>query len=523
VTFFIIERPFTADDIRERSIARFYRVRKKRIRAKGDIEKFRVRYDIPHRSIGLVHPAGDHADIDILPGGDHQDFFTFYLLVPRIHHFTGLWKVDPELEPPHAAVDGFGHFLVDDPRARGHPLDIAGTDTAGISETVFMIDRPFKHVGDSLDSPVRVLRKTGQIFARLIRAEIIEHEKRVELRQFVVPECPVQPDTCSFDRCICTEYTLNCPHLIHREGTGSDCSLRYGWLYGTGHGARETLVQKPVNTGRQRTYPVVMGLKDQLAGMIPADLLPYVSDHFEVIGNIAILFVPHELEEYKILIADAVVSKRKNIVTVLNKTEKVAGDSRTARYEVLLGDTTVTVHQEFGFSYRIDVGSSFFSPRMASERKRVTGQVQPGEKVYVPFAGVGPFAIPAAARGAEVWAVEKNPDAFRWLKYNVALNHTRNTCHIIQGDALNIAQLRETTFDRLIIPAPYGMDYTLEILLPLLSYGGMAHVYLFKTREQIPGLITAYEDAGLDVMVNAPCGNVAPGVSRWVFDLARLR
>ena len=266
-----------------------------------------------------------------------------------------------------------------------------------------------------------------------------------------------------------------------------------------------------------------MGLKDQLAGTIPGDLLPYLSDHFEVIGNVAILFIPRELEPYKIQVAEAVVSKRKNIATVVNKTDKVAGNSRTARYEVLLGDTTFTVHHEFGFSYRIDVGSSFFSARMASERKQVTDMVKPGEKVYVPFAGVGPFAIPAAARGAEVWAVEKNPYAFQWLKENIALNHTGNTCHSIQGDALNTAQLRETSFNRLIIPAPYGMDHTLEILLPILSYGGMAHVYVFKTREQIPGLIAAYEDAGLDVMVYAPCGNVAPGVSRWVFDLARPR
>ncbi|MFA5266717.1 MAG: hypothetical protein WC379_02000 [Methanoregula sp.] len=74
-----------------------------------------------------------------------------------------------------------------------------------------------------------------------------------------------------------------------------------------------------------------MGLKEPLTGTIPADLLPYLSDNFEVIGNVAVLLVPREREHDKILIAEAVVSKRKNIATVLNKTEKVAGDSRTAR------------------------------------------------------------------------------------------------------------------------------------------------------------------------------------------------
>ena len=264
-----------------------------------------------------------------------------------------------------------------------------------------------------------------------------------------------------------------------------------------------------------------MGLREQLAGKIPADLLPYVSDHFEVIGNVAVLAIPAILDPYKHTLAQAIILQRKNIATILNKTGKIAGDSRTARYEVLLGSATVTVHREFGFSYRIDVGSSFFSARMAYERKRVTNQAEPGEKIYVPFTGVGPFAIPAAARGAEVWAVEKNPDAFRWLAENVVLNHTGNNCHILQGDALDTAQLPHASFDRIVIPAPYGMDHALDVLLPLLSYGGVAHVYTFKTKEQVPGLIAVYEGKGLDVTFYSSCGNIAPGVSRWVFDLAR--
>jgi len=266
-----------------------------------------------------------------------------------------------------------------------------------------------------------------------------------------------------------------------------------------------------------------MGLKDQLSGVLPADVLPYVSDHFEVIGDIAVLAVPAGLEPYRHALAQAVIAKRKNIVTVLNKTEKITGDSRTARYEVLLGGSTVTVHRESGFSYRIDVTSSFFSTRMASERKRVTGQVRPGEKVHVPFAGVGPYAIPAAAKGAEVWAVEMNPDAFRWLSENVVLNRAGENCHIRLGDALDISLLPHASFDRLIIPAPYGMDHALHVLLPLLSYGGTAHVYTFKTKEQVPGLVAAYEDAGLEVAYHHSCGNVAPGVSRRVFDLVRPR
>lgn len=264
-----------------------------------------------------------------------------------------------------------------------------------------------------------------------------------------------------------------------------------------------------------------MGLRDQLIGTLPPELLPRVSDHFDVIGDVAVIRIDPLLKPYRQVIAQAIVTRRKNIVTVLEKTENITGDSRTAAYEILAGGPTVTVHREAGFSYRLDVAGSFFSPRMVSERKRVAAFVQPGEHVYVPFAGVGPFVIPAAARGAEVWAVEQNPDAFRWLSENCALNHVSARCHVIRGDALDIPLLPVHRFDRIIIPAPYGMDSALDRLLPLLSQGGTAHFYTFKTRQEIPGLAAAYAAQGLDVTYSAACGNVAPGISRRVFDITR--
>jgi tRNA (guanine37-N1)-methyltransferase len=264
-----------------------------------------------------------------------------------------------------------------------------------------------------------------------------------------------------------------------------------------------------------------MGLRDQLADKLSPDLLLHMSDRFEVIGDIAILAMPAQLEPFRQLIVEAVLSRRGNITTVLNKRGKISGDTRTARYEIWYGDTTETVCREFGFSYRIDVTSSFFSARMANERKRVTDQVEPHELLYVPFAGVGPFAIPAAARGADVYAVEKNPSAFRYLAENVALNRVRKTCHIMQGDARDTKFLPLDRFDRLIIPAPYGMDDALELLLPLLAGGGTVHFYTFRTKDEIPALFATCEGWDLEVTFSAPCGSVAPGVSRWVFDLVR--
>ena len=140
-------------------------------------------------------------------------------------------------------------------------------------------------------------------------------------------------------------------------------------------------------------------------------------------------------------IAEAIISRRHGIKTVLNKCSRLEGTNRTARYEVLAGSDTVTTHKEYNFSYRLDVSAVFYNPRLASERRRVTAQVRPGERVLVPFCGVGPFVIPAAAHGASVVAIEKNPEACHWLLENIVLNGVENQVSLIIGDAFNTSLL----------------------------------------------------------------------------------
>jgi tRNA (guanine37-N1)-methyltransferase len=262
-----------------------------------------------------------------------------------------------------------------------------------------------------------------------------------------------------------------------------------------------------------------MQLKDSLAGIVPAEALRHLSNRFEVIGDIAILSLRPELEEYKYIIAETILRNRRNIYTVLNKITRLSGNERTARYEMLAGNSTITIHHEFGFEYRLDVSRSFFNTKMAFERVRVTDQVEPGESVLIPFAGVGPFAIPAAAKGANVLAIEKNPDAVQWLKENIHLNKVHKNITVIEGDAFDTNLLPNKKFDRAIIPTPYSMDSILDILAPWIAYDGMIHFYTFKKRHQIPGLVEDYRKIGFDLTYYNTCGNVAPRVNRWVFDM----
>jgi len=266
-----------------------------------------------------------------------------------------------------------------------------------------------------------------------------------------------------------------------------------------------------------------MGLKEQLRGIIPDHLLKYLSDRFDVIGSIAVLCLPPALSDYKVEIAHAIISRRKNITTVINKTSRLGGSNRTACYEILAGNSTFTVDHEYNHAYNLDVGTVFFNPRLASERKRVTVQVQRGERVLIPCCGVGPFVVPAAARGAEIVAIEQNPEACRWLMENLRLNGVEDRVTIIEGDAFDTSLFPTCDFDRAIIPTPYGMDAIFEVIAPRVKRGGMIHFYTFKNREQADALGPEFGQKGFEVVIQRRCGNVAPGVSRWVYDLVKRK
>ena len=265
-----------------------------------------------------------------------------------------------------------------------------------------------------------------------------------------------------------------------------------------------------------------MRLKEKLQGVVPVVCLDRLPNGFHVIGDIAILSLDPELWSYKKAIAGTLLSSCKNIHTVLNKTTKLQGERRVAGFELLAGAAnTVTTHQEFSFLYRLDVAKVFFSSHLGYERMRVAAKIVAGENVLLPFAGVGPFAVPLAARGAHVVALEKSREACLYLVENARRNRVDDMIAVINADAFHMAKLLQKDFHRAVIPAPYGADGILETVLPLVKSKGSLHLYTFKMLHQIGPLKKSYEDLGLEVMQARRCGNVAPGISRWVFDLAK--
>lgn len=87
-----------------------------------------------------------------------------------------------------------------------------------------------------------------------------------------------------------------------------------------------------------------------------------------------------------------------------------------------------------------------------TEHQRVVDLLHKGDNLFDVFAGVGPFAIPAAKKGVAVFANDLNPDSYAALVTNIKLNKVPSsaiTAYNLDGRAFMRTVLKTHLIDRL--------------------------------------------------------------------------
>ena len=244
---------------------------------------------------------------------------------------------------------------------------------------------------------------------------------------------------------------------------------------------------------------------------------------FEIIGDIAII---NDLDGRDRDEAVEGILSHHDVKTILLKTEGLSGEFRVGEYERLYGDETETVHREHGKKFIVDPTKAYYSERFATERKRVADQVEDGEKVLVMFAGVGPFAVLCAEAG-KVVAVEKNPEACKYLKENIELNNLEDKIEAFCGDVEQIVpNLGE--FDRVIMPLPGSAIKFLDLALESLKEDGVVHLYSFveeddfRTVEEDIEKVMSEKGFEFEIIDRVRCGYKSPAEDRYCFDIRVL-
>jgi tRNA (guanine37-N1)-methyltransferase len=222
-------------------------------------------------------------------------------------------------------------------------------------------------------------------------------------------------------------------------------------------------------------YDVVdRDLPERETQTMPADLVAFDAS-YERLGDVVI--VDEDDPDRARELADAIVASDLPVKTVLNRASKIKGQERVRDWKLLAGDDTEAVHREYGCEFALDLVAVYFSPRLATERHRVVEQVGPDEQVFDMFAGVGPFVIPAARRGATAVGVDINGTAIDYLRDNAERNGVADRVTAIHGDVRDVAADYEGWADRLVMNLPHSADAFLDTAVALAGEECVLHYY----------------------------------------------
>lgn len=240
---------------------------------------------------------------------------------------------------------------------------------------------------------------------------------------------------------------------------------------------------KETYTEFEKIHQHPKSMLESLKGKLDEKDIENIKTSFDTIGDIVILEIPEELENKKQIIGEATLNftKRKSIYM---KKSRVKGITRIRELELIAGENNpVTIHKEHNTRIKLDVTKVYFSPRLATERKRIADSVKDGEEILDMFTGVGPFPIIISKnKNAEITAVDINQDAIKYLKENIKLNKLKGKINPITGDILEVSQkqIPEKKFDRIIMNLP-GTAYTfLDIAMKHIKNNGIINYYEFS-------------------------------------------
>lgn len=220
-------------------------------------------------------------------------------------------------------------------------------------------------------------------------------------------------------------------------------------------------------------------LKKVLSGTLDDAEIAQLVSAFDQIGSVIVIRIPPGLYPRRHLIGEALLSGIKIADRVFCQVTKVDGAWRTRGLELVSGSgDTITTYRENGCVFEIDVEKVFFTPRLATERKRVSEMVRSGETILNMFGGAGLYSIQMARRVmCIVYNVDINPYATLLCRKNAGLNRLAGAVIPVTANARKAARLMPKIADRTVMSLPERAASFLESAVTATKSGGVIHYY----------------------------------------------
>ncbi|AJF61442.1 Met-10+ protein [archaeon GW2011_AR15] len=238
-----------------------------------------------------------------------------------------------------------------------------------------------------------------------------------------------------------------------------------------------------VKTKLKKTEPE--DYKKMLLASIPKGVSLPAS--YDIVGDIIILEIKEDQEKYEKEIAGVLLKAHRNVKTILKKAGIHGGEFRTQKLKCLAGENKKeTTYTENGARMKLDVEKTYFSSRLATERKRIAAQVKKKEKILVMFSGIGvyPLVISKNTPARKIVGIEKNPVAHKYAEQNLKLNKAVNIA-LYKGDVRKIVPKLKEKFDRIIMPLPKEAAGFLDVAEKAWKKGTIVHLYGFSHQDNL--------------------------------------
>lgn len=223
-----------------------------------------------------------------------------------------------------------------------------------------------------------------------------------------------------------------------------------------------------------------MKLKARLEKSLSERELGQVIGAYDIVGDMAIVMVPEELESQEQIIAEAILSSNNKIRVVVKRAGNYRGEFRVIPLQHLAGeDRKETEVKEFGVRLLVNPEIAYYSVRSGNERRRIASLVGPGESVLVLFSGIAPYPLIIAkySKAQSIIGIEKNPQAHHYGLQNLKRNKKLKNIQLYLGDVREVLPTFGESFDRVIMPLPTRGEIFLPWALRALKSKGFLHFY----------------------------------------------
>ena len=227
-------------------------------------------------------------------------------------------------------------------------------------------------------------------------------------------------------------------------------------------------------------YEPELTLRDLIREHLDDDKLALLPGGWQMIGDIVVISLHSDLYPERKQVGDAMLKLQSHCKSVYLD-RGISGKLRRPKRELVVvrdgvNDPAVTIHNENGCRFRLDVTKVMFSKGNLQERMRMS-RLGKGEVVVDMFAGIGYFTIPIAVHSHpdKIIGIEINPESYHYLVENIRLNGVDGIVEPVLGDCAEMTPVLSA--DRVIMGYVGNTCHYLKYGIKALKSGGILHYH----------------------------------------------